>query len=81
MRVHDVHKTSRLSCAEDAKNGPISVTDLQRCYTMGTKEQRRFCATLVNRKGDILNYWVMVLPTFLHKSSLGEERNYAIQIW
>ena len=81
LRVHDVHKTSRLSCAEDAKNGPISVTDLQRCYTMGTKEQRRFWATLVNRKGDILNYWVMVLPTFLHKSSLGEERNYAIQIW
>lgn len=41
LRVHDVRKTSRLSFAEDAKNGPISVTDLQRCYTMGTKEQRR----------------------------------------
>ena len=70
LRVHDVHKTSRLSCAQDAKNGAIiSVRDLQRCYTMGTKGQWRFWATLVNRKGDILNYRAVILPTFLHKSS------------
>ena len=42
LSVYHLHKSSRLSCAKDAKNGPIRVRDMQRCYIIWTKEQRRF---------------------------------------
>ena len=80
LRVDDVYqKTSRLSCTEDAKNGPISVRDLHIQWEPKSKDV--FERRLSTGKGTFLNYWVVILPTFLHKSSLEEERNYAIQIW